>query len=156
MVTGRGARLHVRHGTPPTRATRINIGIRRRLAPLLDNDIGPRSKLMNGMLLSMPGSPILYYGDEIGMGDNIFARRPRRRAHAHAVEPGPQRRLLRAPTRGKLYLPAIQDPVYGYESAQRRGPGCATPASLLHWTTPRCSHVRTTSTMPSAAASGAF
>ncbi|MEO8542987.1 MAG: maltose alpha-D-glucosyltransferase, partial [Burkholderiaceae bacterium] len=50
---------------------RINLGIRRRLAPLMDNDIDS-VKLMNGMLLSMPGSPIIYYGDEIGMGDNVF------------------------------------------------------------------------------------
>src|SRR3989337_3623605 len=50
---------------------RINLGIRRRLAPLLENDMD-RIKLMNSLLLSMPGSPILYYGDEIGMGDNIY------------------------------------------------------------------------------------
>ncbi|WP_255492224.1 alpha-amylase family glycosyl hydrolase, partial [Raoultella sp. 18093] len=50
---------------------RINLGIRRRLSPLMENDID-RVKLMNGMLLSMPGSPIIYYGDEIGMGDNVF------------------------------------------------------------------------------------
>ncbi len=50
---------------------RINLGIRRRLAPLMENDMD-RVKLMNGMLLSMPGSPIIYYGDEIGMGDNVF------------------------------------------------------------------------------------
>ncbi len=50
---------------------RINVGIRRRLAPLMENDMD-RVKLMNAMLLSMPGSPIIYYGDEIGMGDNVF------------------------------------------------------------------------------------
>jgi len=50
---------------------RINLGIRRRLAPLMEND-RDRIKLMNSLLLSMPGSPIIYYGDEIGMGDNIF------------------------------------------------------------------------------------
>src|SRR4029078_8519074 len=49
---------------------RVNVGIRRRLAPLLGNDVD-RIKLMNSLLLSMPGSPIIYYGDEIGMGDNI-------------------------------------------------------------------------------------
>ena len=53
------------------RRARINLGIRRRLAPLMENDIDA-IKLMNGMLLSMPGSPIIYYGDEIGMGDNVF------------------------------------------------------------------------------------
>ncbi len=50
---------------------KINLGIRRRLAPLMENDLD-RIKLMNSLLLSMPGSPIIYYGDEIGMGDNIF------------------------------------------------------------------------------------
>src|SRR5919109_1485096 len=50
---------------------RVNVGIRRRLAPLLENDMD-RIKLINSLLLSMPGSPIIYYGDEIGMGDNIF------------------------------------------------------------------------------------
>ncbi len=50
---------------------RINVGIRRRLAPLLDND-RRRIELMNGMLMSLPGTPIIYYGDEIGMGDNIY------------------------------------------------------------------------------------
>src|SRR3981189_2355507 len=49
---------------------RLNLGIRRRLAPLLDND-RRRIELMNGMLMSLPGTPIIYYGDEIGMGDNI-------------------------------------------------------------------------------------
>ncbi|TMD19899.1 MAG: alpha-amylase, partial [Chloroflexi bacterium] len=53
------------------RAARINLGIRRRLAPLLGND-RKRIELMNGLLLSLPGTPVIYYGDEIGMGDNIF------------------------------------------------------------------------------------
>ena len=53
------------------RRARINLGIRRRLAPLLDND-RRKIELMNSLLLSMPGTPVLYYGDEIGMGDNIY------------------------------------------------------------------------------------
>src|SRR5260370_14699175 len=52
------------------KAMRVNLGIRRRLAPLLDND-RQRIELMNGMLMSLPGTPIIYYGDEIGMGDNV-------------------------------------------------------------------------------------
>ncbi len=109
---------------------RINLGIRRRLAPLMEND-RERIKLMNSLLLSMPGSPIIYYGDEIGMGDNIFlgdrngVRTPmqwspdRNAGFSHA---DPQR----------LYLPPIMDPVYGYEAvnveAQTR-----EPSSLLNW-----------------------
>ncbi len=110
---------------------RINLGIRRRLAPLMDNDIDS-VKLMNGMLLSMPGSPIIYYGDEIGMGDNVFVGdrngvrtpmqwSPDRNAgfsHAH-----PQH----------LYLQPILGAVYGYEAlnveAQER-----ENSSLLNWT----------------------
>ncbi|MHB8346494.1 MAG: maltose alpha-D-glucosyltransferase [Acidiferrobacterales bacterium] len=110
--------------------SRLNLGIRRRLAPLMENDID-RIKLMNSLLLSMPGSPIIYYGDEIGMGDNIYlgdrngVRTPmqwspdRNAGFSHA---DPQR----------LYLPPIMDPVYGYEAvnveAQSRD-----PSSLLNW-----------------------
>jgi maltose alpha-D-glucosyltransferase/alpha-amylase len=110
---------------------RINLGIRRRLAPLLDNDLD-RIKLMKSLLLSMPGSPVLYYGDEIGMGDNIFlgdrdgVRTPMQWTsdrNGGFSRADPQR----------LYLPLIQDPVYGYESvnveAQSR-----EPSSLLNWT----------------------
>ncbi|MEP7062931.1 MAG: maltose alpha-D-glucosyltransferase [Betaproteobacteria bacterium] len=110
---------------------RINIGIRRRLAPLLENDIN-RIKLMNSLLLSMPGSPIVYYGDEIGMGDNIYLGdrdgvrtpmqwRPERNGGFSRADPQ------------RLYLQPIMDPIYGYESvnveAQLR-----EPSSLLHWT----------------------
>ena len=72
---------------------RANIGIRRRLAPLLDNDRN-QIELFTALLLSLPGSPILYYGDEIGMGDNIWLGDRDARAHPHAVDPRPQRRLL--------------------------------------------------------------
>jgi maltose alpha-D-glucosyltransferase/alpha-amylase len=109
---------------------RVNVGIRRRLAPLMDNE-PDKIRLMNGLLLSMPGSPIIYYGDEIGMGDNFFlgdrngVRTPmqwspdRNAGFSHA---DPQR----------LYLPPIMDSVYGYEAvnveAQLR-----ERASLLNW-----------------------
>ncbi len=72
---------------------RINLGIRRRLAPLMGNN-RRKIELMNALLLSLPGTPILYYGDEIGMGDNYLPGRPQRRADAHAVERRPQRRLF--------------------------------------------------------------
>ena len=70
MVTDRERDyMYKRYAADPR--ARINVGIRRRLAPLMDND-SRRIKLMNSLLMSMPGSPIIYYGDEIGMGDNFF------------------------------------------------------------------------------------
>ena len=109
---------------------RINVGIRRRLAPLLDNDMD-KIRLMNSLLMSMPGSPIIYYGDEIGMGDNIYlgdrngVRTPMQWSpdrNAGFSKADPQR----------LYLPPVMDPIYGYESvnveAQSRN-----PSSLLNW-----------------------
>ena len=110
---------------------RVNVGIRRRLAPLLNNDVD-RIKLMNSLLLSMPGSPIIYYGDEIGMGDNIYigdrngVRTPMQWSidrNAGFSRTDPQR----------LYLPLIMDPIYGYQAvnveAQSRD-----PSTLLNWT----------------------
>ena len=109
---------------------RLNLGIRRRLAPLMDNDLR-KIQLMNSLLLSMPGTPIMYYGDEIGMGDNIFLGdrdgvrtpmqwSPDRNAGFSRADPA------------RLYLPPIMDPIYGFdavnvESQQR------DPSSLLNW-----------------------
>ena len=73
---------------------RVNVGIRRRLAPLLGND-RKLIEMMNGLLFSLPGTPIIYYGDEIGMGDNIYLGDRNARPHPDAVEQRPQRRLLR-------------------------------------------------------------
>jgi maltose alpha-D-glucosyltransferase / alpha-amylase len=109
---------------------RINLGIRRRLAPLMEND-RERIKLMNSLLLSMPGSPIIYYGDEIGMGDNIFLGD--RNGVRTPMQWSPDRNagFSRADPQ-RLYLPPIMDAVYGYEAvnveAQAR-----EPASLLNW-----------------------
>jgi len=109
---------------------RINVGIRRRLAPLMDNDTD-KIKLMNSLLLSMPGSPIIYYGDEIGMGDNIFLGD--RNGVRTPMQWSPDRNagFSRADPQ-RLYLPPVMDPIYGYEAvnveAQRR-----EPASLLNW-----------------------
>ena len=109
---------------------RINLGIRRRLAPLMEND-RERIKLMNSLLLSMPGSPIIYYGDEIGMGDNIFLGD--RNGVRTPMQWSPDRNagFSRADPQ-RLYLPPIMDPVYGYEAvnveAQARD-----PSSLLNW-----------------------
>ena len=109
---------------------RLNLGIRRRLAPLMENS-RPRIELMNSLLFSLPGTPIIYYGDEIGMGDNVYlgdrngVRTPmqwssERNAGFSRADPA------------RLYFPVIMDPVYGYEAinveAQER-----SPASLLHW-----------------------
>ena len=109
---------------------RINLGIRRRLAPLMENDMDS-VKLMNSLLLSMPGSPIVYYGDEIGMGDNIFLGD--RNGVRTPMQWSPDRNagFSRADPQ-RLYLPPIMDPIYGYEAvnveAQTRDPG-----SLLNW-----------------------
>jgi maltose alpha-D-glucosyltransferase/alpha-amylase len=109
---------------------RLNVGIRRRLAPLMDNEID-KIKLMNSLLLSMPGSPIIYYGDEIGMGDNFFLGD--RNGVRTPMQWSPDRNagFSRADPQ-RLYLPPIMDPVYGYESvnveAQLR-----ERASLLNW-----------------------
>jgi maltose alpha-D-glucosyltransferase/alpha-amylase len=110
---------------------RINLGIRRRLSPLMEND-HDRIKLMNSLLLSMPGSPILYYGDEIGMGDNVFIGD--RNGVRTPMQWSPDRNagFSRADPQ-QLYLPPIMDPIYGYQSinveAQSRD-----PSSLLSWT----------------------
>ncbi len=110
---------------------KLNLGIRRRLAPLMDNDID-RIKLMNSLLLSMPGSPILYYGDEIGMGDNFFLGD--RNGVRTPMQWSPDRNagFSRADPQ-QLYLPPIMDPIYGYEAvnveAQTRD-----RSSLLNWT----------------------
>jgi len=110
---------------------KANIGIRRRLAPLLDNDRN-QLELFTALLLSLPGSPVLYYGDEIGMGDNIWA----------GDRDGVRTPMQWTPDRNggfstsdpqRLYLQTLTDPIYGYQvinvEAQERNPG-----SLLHWT----------------------
>ncbi len=110
--------------------TRVNVGIRRRLAPLLDNDLD-KIKLLNCLLMTMPGSPILYYGDEIGMGDNIYLGD--RNGVRTPMQWSPDRNagFSRADPQ-RLYLPPIMDPLYGFQSvnveAQSRN-----PSSLLNW-----------------------
>jgi len=113
------------------RRMRLNLGIRRRLMPMMGRD-RRKVEVMTSLLLSMPGTPILYYGDEIGMGDNIYlgdrdgVRTPMQWSpdrNAGFSRCDPQR----------LFLPAITDPVHGYEAvnveAQQRDSG-----SLLNWT----------------------
>jgi maltose alpha-D-glucosyltransferase/alpha-amylase len=93
---------------------RINVGIRRRLAPLMDND-RRKIELMNSLLLSFPGAPIIYYGDEIGMGDNIYLGD--RNGVRTPMQWTPDRNggFSRADP-ARLYAPTIMDPVYGYEA----------------------------------------
>jgi maltose alpha-D-glucosyltransferase/alpha-amylase len=108
-----------------------NVGIARRLFPLLDND-RRIAELFHALLFSFPGSPILYYGDEIGMGDNIFL----------GDRDGVRTPMQWTPDRNggfsradfaRLYLPPLMDPVYGFQAsnveAQTRN-----PSSFLHWT----------------------
>jgi maltose alpha-D-glucosyltransferase/alpha-amylase len=112
------------------RRARINLGIRRRLAPLMERD-RRRIELMNFMLFTMPGTPVLYYGDEIGMGDNIHLGD--RDGVRTPMQWSPDRNggFSRADPAG-LVLPPIADPLYGYEvvnvEAQSRD-----PHSLLNW-----------------------
>jgi len=91
---------------------RLNLGIRRRLAPLLDND-RKRIELMNGMLMSLPGTPIIYYGDEIGMGDNTSLG-DRNGVRTPMQWSGGWNGGFSTADPGRLYAPLIDDPVYGY------------------------------------------
>jgi maltose alpha-D-glucosyltransferase/alpha-amylase len=109
---------------------KLNLGIRRRLAPLVEND-RRLGELLHAMLFSLPGSPILYYGDEIGMGDNIYLG---------------DRDTVRTPMQwssdknagfsradfAQLYLPPLMDPVYGYQACNVEA-AMRTPSSFIHW-----------------------
>ncbi|MEV0286081.1 maltose alpha-D-glucosyltransferase [Kribbella sp. NPDC050820] len=110
---------------------KANIGIRRRLAPLLDNDVN-KMELFTALLLSLPGSPILYYGDEIGMGDNIWLGD--RDGVRTPMQWSPDRNAsFSTATPGKLSLPVIMDPVYGYQAVNVEAE-MENASSLLHWT----------------------
>ena len=109
---------------------RLNLGIRRRLAPLLDND-RRRIELMNGMLFSLPGTPIIYYGDEIGMGDNIYLG-DRNGVRTPMQWSGGWNGGFSTGDPESLYSPPILNPVYGYQAvnvlSQKR-----SEHSLLSW-----------------------
>jgi maltose alpha-D-glucosyltransferase / alpha-amylase len=109
---------------------RINLGIRRRLAPLMDND-RRKIELMNSLLLSFPGTPVIYYGDEIGMGDNIYLGD--RNGVRTPMQWTPDRNggFSRADP-AKLYLPPIMDPVYGYQAVNVEAQSRSL-SSLLSW-----------------------
>lgn len=111
-------------------AARINLGIRRRLAPLLQNN-RRRIELMNGLLFSLPGTPVLYYGDEIGMGDNIYLGD--RDGVRTPMQWSPDRNAgFSAANHQRLYLPIITDPEYHYE-AVNVDTQQHNPSSLLWW-----------------------
>jgi maltose alpha-D-glucosyltransferase/alpha-amylase len=112
------------------RRMRLNVGIRRRLAPLLDNS-RRRIELLHALLFSMPGSPFIYYGDEIGMGDNIYL----------GDRDGVRTPMQWSPDRNagfskadfeKLYFPAINNPVYGFQSVNVESQ-TRYDTSLLNW-----------------------
>ena len=110
MVTEEERQWMWEHYAPEPRM-RLNLGIRRRLAPLLDND--PRKiRLAHSLLFTLPGSPILYYGDEIGMGDNIWLEDRNGVRTPMQWEPGKTAGFSEAPVES-LYAPAIQDATYG-------------------------------------------
>ena len=113
-----------------SKTMRLNLGIRRRLAPLLSND-RRRIELMNGMLLSLPGTPIIYYGDEIGMGDNINLG-DRNGVRTPMQWNGGVNAGFSAAPQERLYAPLIQDPVYGYPAVNVLSQK-ASEHSLLNW-----------------------
>ncbi|HEY7692040.1 MAG TPA: maltose alpha-D-glucosyltransferase [Gaiellaceae bacterium] len=109
---------------------KLNLGIRRRLAPLLDNG-RDEIELMHAMLFSLPGAPVLYYGDEIGMGDNVYLG-DRDGVRTPMQWTGDRNGGFSRADFAQLYLPPLMDPVYGFGAvnieAQLR-----TPTSLLRW-----------------------
>jgi maltose alpha-D-glucosyltransferase / alpha-amylase len=110
---------------------KANIGIRRRLAPLLENDYN-QLELFTALLLSLPGSPVLYYGDEIGMGDNIWLGD--RDGVRTPMQWTPDRNAgFSTSNPGQLFLPVIMDPIYGHQVTNVEAQ-LASSTSLLHWT----------------------
>ncbi|CAN5771221.1 maltose alpha-D-glucosyltransferase [soil metagenome] len=109
---------------------RANVGIRRRLAPLLDNG-RDTIELFHALLLSLPGSPVMYYGDEIGMGDNIYLG-DRDGVRTPMQWSGDRNSGFSRADFAQLYLPPIMDPVYGYAAVNVESQERA-PKSLLHW-----------------------
>ena len=110
--------------------TRINLGIRRRLAPLVDNN-PRRIELLNSLLFSLPGTPIIYYGDEIGMGDNVYLGD--RNGVRTPMQWNPDRNAgFSRANPAMLYSPVIMDPVWGYQALNVEAQQ-SDPSSLLNW-----------------------
>jgi maltose alpha-D-glucosyltransferase/alpha-amylase len=109
---------------------KLNLGIRRRLAPLLDNG-RDEIELMHAILFSLPGSPVLYYGDEIGMGDNIYLG-DRDGVRTPMQWTGDRNAGFSKADFAQLYLPPLMDPVYGYQAVNIEAE-LRTPTSMLRW-----------------------
>ena len=129
MVTDRERDSMYHHYAQDPRM-RCNVGIRRRLAPMMDND-RRTIELLNSLLMSFPGTPVVYYGDELGMGDNIFLG-DRDGVRTPMQWTGDRNAGFSRADPARLFLPVIMDPVYGYQAvnveAQRR-----SPSSQLNW-----------------------
>jgi maltose alpha-D-glucosyltransferase / alpha-amylase len=109
---------------------RLNLGIRRRLAPLVDHNRN-RIELLNSLLFSLPGAPIIYYGDEIGMGDNIYLG-DRNGVRTPMQWSADRNAGFSSATPSRLYSPVIMDPVWGYEAVNVEAQQ-SDPSSLLNW-----------------------
>src|SRR6202012_1158088 len=109
---------------------KLNIGIRRRLAPLLDNG-GDEIELMTAILFSLPGSPVLYYGDEIAMGDNVFLG-DRDGVRTPMQWTGDRNGGFSGADFPRLYAAPLMDPVYGFQAVNVEA-ALRTPTSLLRW-----------------------
>ena len=109
---------------------RLNVGIRRRLAPLVGNS-RQRIELLTSLLFSFPGTPIIYYGDEIGMGDNLYLG-DRNGVRTPMQWTGDRNAGFSRADPARLYSPVIVDPVYGYQAVSVEAQE-SDPASLLHW-----------------------
>src|SRR5204863_9943576 len=110
---------------------RLNVGIRRRLMPLVENS-RRRAELLNMLLFSLPGTPIIYYGDEIGMSDNIYLGDRNGMRTPMQWTPDRNGGFSRADP-ARLYAPPIMDPLYGYEAVNVEAQSRSL-SSLLSWT----------------------
>ncbi len=120
--------MYFAYGSDPR--MRLNVGIRRRLAPLMDNN-PRRIELMNSILFSFPGTPVIYYGDEIGMGDNIYLG-DRNGVRTPMQWTADRNAGFSRANPARLYSPVIMDPIYGYEAVNVEAQ-LADSSSILHW-----------------------
>ena len=120
--------MYFAYGADPR--MRLNVGIRRRLAPLMDNN-PRRIELMNSILLSFPGTPVIYYGDEIGMGDNIYLG-DRNGVRTPMQWSSDRNAGFSRANPARLYSPVIIDAVYGYEAVNVEAQ-LSDSSSMLHW-----------------------